>query len=57
MGAKEELEKIKKSWEHQKQNNLSEARVCEAYIKATSAAIQLIEQDETKLEKKPKDSS
>ena len=57
MGAKEELEKIKKSWEHQKQNELSEARICDAYIKATNAAIQLIEQDEAKASKKTKDSS
>lgn len=39
-----ELKKIKESWEKQKNEKLKDARICDAYINATSAAIQLIEQ-------------
>lgn len=43
-----ELKKVLANWEKQKNNNLTDARICDAYIKATSGAIELIEQENTK---------
>lgn len=40
-----ELKKIKEAWEKQKNEKLKDARICDAWIDATSAAIQLIEKE------------
>ena len=39
-----EYEKLIASWENQKNNNLKDARICDAYIKAFTASKQLLEQ-------------
>ena len=48
MGAKEELIKAREAWQHQKDNRLSEARICDAKIEVFDAAIEMIEKDEAK---------
>lgn len=50
----DEVKKLKASWEHQKQNQLKEARICDAYIHAFDSVIQLLEQEKAKLEKSEK---
>lgn len=53
----DEVKKLKASWEHQKQNQLKEARICDAYIHAFGSVIQLLEQEATKSEKPKKGST
>lgn len=47
MGAIEDLKKARDSWQNQKDNNLSDARIADAYIKALSSAIEMVEADKT----------
>lgn len=58
MGAIEDLKKARASWEKQKDNNLTDARICDASINALTAAIELIEADAKKTPKsKPEDNT
>lgn len=52
MATLDEVKKLKASWEHQKNNKLKEARICDAYIHAFGSVIQLIEQEEKAKAKK-----
>lgn len=45
MGALEDLKKARDGWQHQKDNNLTEARICDASIRAFNGAIELVEAD------------
>lgn len=47
----DELKKLVDVWQKQKDNELKDARICDAYIKAFSAAIQLVEQGQKKTTK------
>jgi len=53
----EEIKKLKAAWEHQKQNKLKDARICDAYIHAFDSVIQLLEQEKAKPEKPKKSTS
>ena len=44
----DELKKTKEAWEKQKNNKLVDARIADAYINATQAAIELIEEEKPK---------
>jgi len=44
----EEIKKLLASWEHQKNNKLTEARVCDAYIHAFNSVIELLEKNKPK---------
>jgi len=46
-----ELKKLVDVWEKQKENQLKDARICDAYIHAFKSAIQLVEQGEKKTTK------
>ena len=52
----EEVQKLKSSWEYQKENHLKDSRICDAYIHAFDSVIQLLQQEMTRL-KKPKKST
>ena len=54
MTAIDELKKALDSWQKQKDNKLTDARICDAYIKAFTAAIELVGID---TKKKKADSS
>lgn len=47
-----EYEKLKASWENQKNSKLKDARICDAYIHAFDSAIQLLKQEMDKPKKK-----
>lgn len=51
MTAIEELKKAKTAWEKQKDNKLTDARICDASITALQAAIEIIEHEKKKNEK------
>ncbi len=52
MGAVADLKKARESWENQKQNNLTDARICDATIKALTSAIEIVEAYDKKVPKK-----
>ena len=53
----DEVKKLKAAWENQKNNQLKEARICDAYIHAFDSVIQLLEQEAAKPEKPKKTTS
>lgn len=52
MGALEDLIKARDGWIHQKDNKLTEARICDASITALNGAIELVEAEAKKTPKK-----
>ena len=57
MGAIEELKKARDAWQNQKDNNLSDARIADASIRALNAAIELVQADKALLTKPKKDTT
>ena len=49
-----EVQKLKSSWEYQKENHLKDPQICDAYIHAFDSVIQLLEQETAKSKKEQK---
>ena len=49
-----EVQKLKDSWEYQKENHLKDPRICDAYIHAFDSVIQLLQQETAKSKKSEK---
>ena len=47
-----EIQKLKASWERQKQNKLKDGKICDAYIHAFDSVLQLLDQESKKAKKK-----